>query len=135
VTRFKKGEIVQVVIDDSIRPLYGLVLSDAKKSCRVKVLERDPLWFNSVLHSREVVSVDRCSDECGESQLAIRWGVSTCGDCVRCPECGTLNAIRRLDSSACLSCVMKTCQPHELPIVREAKPKPKRKRGRPRKAA
>lgn len=137
MARLQKGERVQVVIADDLRPLYGVVVSAAKKSFRVKIFERDPVWFKAVIHSSQIESAKRCSKEPEQAERAIRWGVSVCEDYVRCPLCGTRNSIRRLDVPLCLSCAMKTCPPIEVagPPPKPKKAKKKARRQRTLKAA
>lgn len=130
--RLNHADVVIIQIDHNIRPMTGIVLVGKRGGVSVRIVERDPLWNRCVVKVKEAISVERCTEHnIGSAELSARWGVSFCEDAKRCPSCGTNNTIRRLDSAECLSCVMKTRQPVELPKPLAPPEKVAKKRGRP----
>lgn len=126
----KHGELFVVEIECGDRPLVAVAIKSGK-SVILRILERDPVFYGARMRLTEAYSVRRCA--AGDSaELIAQWGVSVFDEAARCPECGTPNLLRRMDTGQCLICVMKRCHPFVIPKLK-IKAKPKRKPGRPRK--
>ena len=111
-TKRKKAEkLVVVRITDIGRTLYGVLVKKTKKTLVARITERDPVWFGAKVTSRDADIAEALNEHIGWAELARTWGVSGCDDAVRCPDCGRMNVMARLDSLLCLSCTMKTCKP------------------------